>query len=149
MKKKEAKAAVRPAVAQDMPRIRGLIREYPKRLVQKDLPRTPSFFVAEMKGRVVGCCALQIYSRRLGEVRSLAVHPEFRGRGIGRKLVAACQARARERGVKEILAVTSEVMFFECCGFRTFFGERIALFFDIPQSWTPPPRKGEIHGGSN
>jgi N-acetylglutamate synthase-like GNAT family acetyltransferase len=53
--------------------------------------------------------------------------------GIGRKLVAACQARARERGVKQLLAVTSEVMFFECCGFKTFFGERIALFFDIPQ----------------
>jgi N-acetylglutamate synthase-like GNAT family acetyltransferase len=133
MQKLEAKVTVRPAVVEDMPLIRGLIREYPKRLVQKDLPRTPSFFVAELAGRVVGCCALQIYSRRLGEVRSLAIHPEFRGMGIGRKLVAACQTRARERGVKQLLAVTSEVMFFECCGFKTFFGERIALFFDIPQ----------------
>jgi N-acetylglutamate synthase-like GNAT family acetyltransferase len=133
MQKLEAKVTVRPAVVEDMPLIRELIREYPKRLVQKDLPRTPSFFVAELAGRVVGCCALQIYSRRLGEVRSLAIHPEFRGMGIGRKLVAACQTRARERGVKQLLAVTSEVMFFECCGFKTFFGERIALFFDIPQ----------------
>ena len=49
-----------------------------------------------------------------------------------RKLVSACQARARERREKQLLAVTSEVMFFECCGFKTFFGERIALFFDIP-----------------
>lgn len=134
MQKPEAKVAVRAAVAEDMPLIRGLIREYPKRLVQKDLPRTPSFFVAELAGRVVGCCALQIYSRRLGEVRSLAIHPEFRGMGIGRKLVSACQTRARERRVKQLLAVTSEVMFFECCGFKTFFGERIALFFDIPGS---------------
>lgn len=134
MQKPEAKVTVRTAVAEDMPIIRGLIREYPKRLVQKDLPRTPSFFVAELEGRVVGCCALQIYSRRLGEVRSLAIHPEFRGMGIGRKLVSACQARARERRVKQLLAVTSEVMFFECCGFKTFFGERIALFFDIPGS---------------
>jgi N-acetylglutamate synthase-like GNAT family acetyltransferase len=133
MQKLEAKVTVRPAVVEDMPLIRGLIREYPKRLVQKDLPRTPSFFVAELAGRVVGCCALQIYSRRLGEVRSLAIHPEFRGMDIGRKLVAACQTRARERGVKQLLAVTSEVMFFECYGFKTFFGERIALFFDIPQ----------------
>ena len=132
MQKMETKVTVRPAIAADMPLIRGLIREYPKRLVQKDLPRTPSFFVAELKGRVVGCCALQIYSRRLGEVRSLAIHPEFRGMGIGRKLVSACQTRARERRVKQLLAVTSEVMFFECCGFKTFFGERIALFFDIP-----------------
>ena len=132
MHKPEAKVTVRNAVVEDMPLIRGLIREYPKRLVQKDLPRTPSFFVAELEGRVVGCCALQIYSRRLGEVRSLAIHPEFRGMGIGRKLVSACQARARERRVKQLLAVTSEVMFFECCGFKTFFGERIALFFDIP-----------------
>ena len=101
MQKPEAKVTVRTAVAEDMPIIRGLIREYPKRLVQKDLPRTPSFFVAELEGRVVGCCALQIYSRRLGEVRSLAIHPEFRGMGIGRKLVSACQARARERRVKQ------------------------------------------------
>lgn len=134
MQKPEAKVTVRTAVAADMPLIRGLIREYPKRLVQKDLPRTPSFFIAELDGRVVGCCALQIYSRRLGEVRSLAIHPEFRGMGIGRKLVSACQTRARERRVKQLLAVTSEVMFFECCGFKTFFGERIALFFDIPMS---------------
>lgn len=132
MQKPEAKVTVRPAIAADMSHIRGLIREYPKRLVQKDLPRTPSFFVAELEGRVVGCCALQIYSRRLGEVRSLAIRPEFRGMGIGRKLVSACQTRARDRRVKQLLAVTSEVMFFECCGFKTFFGERIALFFDIP-----------------
>lgn len=143
MQKPEAKVTVRPAIGDDMPHIRGLIREYPKRLVQKDLPRTPSFFVAELKGRVVGCCALQIYSRRLGEVRSLAIHPEFRGMGIGRKLVAACQTRARERRVKQLLAVTSEVMFFECCGFQTFFGERIALFFDIPAGPSPPRPSGK------
>lgn len=114
--------------------IRGLIAHYPNRLMQRDLPRIPSFFVAELDGRIVGCCALQIYSRRLAEVRSLAVDPACARRGVGRRLVEACQRKAHERGVKQLMAVTSSTEFFEKTGFETFRNERIALFYDVART---------------
>lgn len=124
---------IRPARRGEAPAIRRLIALYPEALAQRDLPRAPSFFVAETGGRIVGCCALEIYSRRLAEVRSLAVEPVMKNFGIGRKLVEACARRARERRVKELLAVTSETGFFEGLGFTTFRKEKTALFYDVPR----------------
>jgi amino-acid N-acetyltransferase len=117
-----------------MAAIRALIRLYPRNLLQRDLPRIPSFFVALVGDRIVGCCALQIYSRRLAEVRSLVVHPDFQGRGIASRLLEQCQQRGRERGVKQLLVVTGEVTLFERLGFSTFRREKIALFYDVPAS---------------
>ncbi len=121
---------IRPAQRGEMPAIRALIAQYPQLLMQRDFPRTPSFFVAELEGKIVGCAALQIYSRRLAEVRSLAVAPEFVHLGVGSRLVEACQQRAAERGVSQVMAVTSSPTFFEKSGFSTFKRERIALFWD-------------------
>lgn len=115
-----------------MPSIRGLIRLFPNKLVQGNLPRAPSFFVAEDGGRIVGCCALQVYSKRMAEVRSLAVHPDFQDRGVASKLVQCCTRRARERGIREVFAVTSATAFFERLGFSTFRRERTAMFLDVP-----------------
>ena len=123
---------IRPARPGEMRAIRRLIAQYPESLMQRDLPRVPSFLVAELDGRLIGCCALQIYSRRLAELRSLAVAPEHVRRGVGRRLVEACQRRARERGVSQVMAVTSSAPFFERAGFSTFRKERIALFYDVP-----------------
>ena len=67
---------IRPAGNEDMAAIRGLIRLFPGHLVQRNLPRAPSFFVAHAGGKLVGCCALQVYSKRLAEVRSLAVREQ-------------------------------------------------------------------------
>lgn len=123
---------VRAAKHEDMPAIRSLINRYPRQLVQDDLPRAVSFVVAVCGDKIVGCCALQIYSRRLAELRSLAIDPEFRGFGIAKTLVERCLRRARQRNVKQVLAVSSETAFFERCGFSTFFREKTALFHDLP-----------------
>ena len=114
-----------------MPAIREIIRLFPGQLVQRNLPRASSFFVAVMHGEVVGCCALQIYSKRLAEVRSLAVHPEHRDQGIASKLVERCIERGRERGVRELFAVTSQTSFFGRLGFATFRREKTAMFFEL------------------
>lgn len=125
---------VRPARVGEMPRIRRLIAFYPEELVQDQIPRIPSFFVAEMEGRLVGCCALQVYSRRLAEVRSLAVHPGHQGRGIATRLVQACMERARERRVRQLLAVTSRPAFFESRGFTVHSGWKTALFATVERT---------------
>lgn len=90
----------------------------------------PSYIVAECDGAIIGCVVLEIYSPKLAEVRSLVVSPEYHGKGIGKKLVNACVARAKEQGVFEVMAITSEDIFFQSCGFDfTLPGEKKALFF--------------------
>lgn len=126
---------VRPARGGDIRALSALIEPVVQQ--QKLLPRTidelalllPNYFVAETGGRIVGCVALEIYSSKLAEVRSLVVEPEFQGQGVGRQLVAACIARARDEQVLEVMAVTSAEEFFQSCGFDfTLPGEKKALF---------------------
>jgi amino-acid N-acetyltransferase len=114
-----------------MAAIRGLIRLFPGQLVQGHLPRLPSFFVAVAGGKLVGCCALQVYSKRLAEVRSLAVDPDFQDRGVASKLVECCVQRARDRGIRELFAVTSQISFFQRLGFATFRREKTAMFLEV------------------
>ncbi len=78
----------------------------------------PIFLVAEDKGQVVGCCALQIIWKDLAEVKSLAVSKNCMGRGVGRALVEASLARAAEYGVDKVFALTLEPYFFEKIGFQ-------------------------------
>lgn len=76
------------------------------------------FYVYEEQGEVVGAVCLQICWEDLAEVRSLAVI-EGRGlRGIGRQLVEACLAEARELGLKRVFALTYKPGFFEKLGFH-------------------------------
>lgn len=90
----------------------------------------PSLFVAVTDdGEILGCAALEIYSPKLAEIRSLAVSSNAQGLGIGRRLVNACVERARLRNVLEVMAVTSSDGFFQSCGFDyTLPGEKRALF---------------------
>jgi N-acetylglutamate synthase-like GNAT family acetyltransferase len=76
-----------------------------------------NFFVAELNGKVIGCAALEIYSRKLAEIRSLAVSSEAQGLGIGKMLVKACVDLAQQKGVFEVMAITASEEFFINCGF--------------------------------
>ena len=106
----------------------------------KLLPRTfdelrellPTLYVAEQEGKIVGCAALEIYSWKLAEVRSLAVSPAMQGHGVGKRLVEACLNRARAANILEVMAITSSDGFFMSCGFDyTLPGEKRALFMQL------------------
>lgn len=89
----DLEALVRPAAVQDVQPLEEFIRPF----VESDrlLPRTTgeltslieNGFVAELQGRIAGFAALEVYSPKLAEIRSLAVAPIHQGRGIGRRLV--------------------------------------------------------------
>ena len=93
-------------------------------------------FVAEVNGRFVGFAALEIYSVKLAELRSLAVSSEYQGRGIGKALVQACVERAQQHNVFEVMAITSSEEFFQRCGFDfTLPGEKKALFLQTRENY--------------
>ena len=77
----------------------------------------PNWLVAEVDGVVVGIGSLLEMSPTLVEVRSLAVLPAYRSYGVGGLLVRGLVARARERGIPTVFALTRAVPFFERLGF--------------------------------
>jgi len=131
----DADISVRAAQHSDGPYVLELIEPYVAQRVL--LPRTldeiedllKSGFVAEADGKIVGFAALEIYSKKLAEIRSLCVADVYRRSGIGRRLVAACVQFARERSMLEVMAITSSEDFFRSCGFDfTLPGEKKAFF---------------------
>ena len=76
------------------------------------------FQVAVIDGRLVGCSGLHFTWGDMAEVRSLAVDPEAGRRGIGRALVEANIAEAREHELVQIYAFTYVTDFFAKLGFR-------------------------------
>lgn len=118
---------IRKAIEADIAAIKGIIAQFPDTLMQVHLPRPDEFFVAENDGKIIGCCALEVYSQRLSEVRSLAVLPDFQGKGIATSLVAACLEEASALGVYEVLTISGATGLFEKQGFATFKKEKYAL----------------------
>lgn len=128
--------SIRPAQREDI----AILAEFLIPFVDAErlLPRTLTelddlyscFLVAESEGRLIGCAALEIYSPKLAELRSLAVLPELRQHGVGRALVSACLERARAANVLEVMAISSKENFFLNCGFDfTLPGEKKAFFY--------------------
>jgi amino-acid N-acetyltransferase len=76
-----------------------------------------NWIVAEENGQVIGCGSLLEIGPTLSEVRSLAVAPAQRGRGIGVDVVRALIQEARERKIPVLFALTRAVGFFEKLGF--------------------------------
>ena len=74
-------------------------------------------FIARLDGRIVGCAALEIYNKKLCEIRGLAVDPAAQGLGVGKKLVEACVALAARESIYEIMAISVAEDFFRSCGF--------------------------------
>lgn len=114
---------VRHATREDLPALAELITVFVHEGTL--LPRTldeleellPFFFVAEVDGKLMGCAALEIYNRKLAEIRSLCVSPQAQGMGIGKKLVQACVELAKERNIFEVMAISASDDFFKACGF--------------------------------
>jgi GNAT superfamily N-acetyltransferase len=136
-------AVVRAATEGDIPRLVELLelgslvagKEDPTDLVPyraalHDAARHPGgVVVVEVGGEVVGVCQLIVF-RQLqargglcAEVESVHVHPDHRGRGLGRLLMGAVIQQARELGCYRVQLTsnnerTDAHRFYESLGFR-------------------------------
>lgn len=68
--------------------------------------------------RVCGSAHLDLFTPHLAEIKSLAVHEDFQGRGFGKILVENCEEQARELGVVSIFALTYKEEFFAKLGYK-------------------------------
>lgn len=115
---------VRRARTADVPSIKALVDIYAgsgRKLLAKELVTlyedVQDFRVADHDGEVVGCGALHVLWADLGEVRTLAVHPEYRGEGVGALLLESLIDTARELGLQRLFALTFHTGFFARHGF--------------------------------
>ena len=120
---------VRGALPRDVPALRDLVEPYAEEriLLAKELvgyyEAVQEFVVAEdAAGGLMGCGALHVMWTDLAEVRTLAVHPAWRGRGVGHALLDVLVERARDLGLRRLFCLTFEVEFFERHGFRPIAG---------------------------
>jgi len=124
----EGDLRVRPARAEDVAAIFHNIGHWAAkgRMLVRPMPNIfenlRDFFVAETvdadgSATFAGNGALHILWGDIAEVRGVAVAPQVQARGVGRALVAACEAEARRVGIPTLFAWTYSVAFFERCGF--------------------------------
>jgi amino-acid N-acetyltransferase len=83
----------------------GLLVKRNRDLLEMEIDR---FWVLEHDRMIVGCAALYPFSsEKSGELAGLAVHPEFRRRGAGERLLAAIEKRARGLRLKQLFVLTT------------------------------------------
>lgn len=118
------RVTLRPAVVGDVELILDLVNELAT--AGEMLPRSPSttverlrdFVVAEVDGEFAGCGALALVWTDIAEVRSIAVKPEYRKLGVGKRMAESLLAEAKRLGVARVMAFTYVTDFFLKLGFQ-------------------------------
>jgi len=116
---------IRKAILDDVKVIHALLQFYNikgellARPLSKLYDHLRDFWVFEdpQTHKVVGCCALQFCWENLAEIRSLAVDPEFTGRGIGKTLTERTIQEAVYFKITDLFTLTYRPTFFEPFGF--------------------------------
>jgi len=115
----------RRAIPKDAVRVHELINYYAREglllpvSLSKLYDNIRDFWLCETpSGEIIGCAALHIVWEDLAEIRSLAVSPSFKGKGIGKTLVELCLNEAQQLEIKRVFVLTYQVEFFKKLGFR-------------------------------
>jgi amino-acid N-acetyltransferase len=125
---------IREASGKDLPAILHLINKQSNngkilKRSRKDVRKVlRSFLVAEVDGEIVGCGALEIYNKKLAEIRSLVVAPDYQRQGVGRALIKRMIQIAKKKEIYEVLAITDRDDVFESHGFSQQLQGQKALF---------------------
>ena len=83
------------------------------------------FWVYVENGEIIGCAALHVDWVDLAEIRSLAVAEEYKGRGIGKRLVRCCLEEAKDLNISKVFALTYKPGFFKKLGFHDISKEQL------------------------
>jgi amino-acid N-acetyltransferase len=114
----------RRAILPDVEQIHQLIAVYspdgtllPRTLAELS-ENVRDFTVVEDDGEIIACGALHFYGRHLTEIRSIAVSPEYKGKGAGRVLIEALLEEAEHHKIKCVCLFTRIPDFFAKFGFE-------------------------------
>jgi GNAT superfamily N-acetyltransferase len=96
-------------------------------------PMRERAWIAEMDGEVVGSVFCVKQSEDTAKLRMLILHPKARGLGLGKRLVAECDAFAKDRGYRKIVLWTHDILkeargIYERAGYGLMTSEPTQLF---------------------
>lgn len=106
---------IRPARKKDVQAIQLLTRQAvaadellkrPRAAIEKAVN---DYFIFEIDRNPVACVALHVYPEsQQGELASLYVSPSHENQGIGRKMIQFVESRARELGLRQLFALSTQ-----------------------------------------
>jgi amino-acid N-acetyltransferase len=67
---------------------------------------------------IVACGSLHVLWDDIGEIRSMAIHPDYQHLGLGSKLVEFMKNEAGQLGIKHLFTFTLTENFFKSLGFK-------------------------------
>ncbi len=117
---------IRRARVADVEAILALVNDYAARNLM--LPRGPQYLYENIRdfavvvdeaagGAIVACGSLHVLWEDMAEVRSLAIHPAYQNRGLGRRIVEHLKAEAARLGIRRLFTFTLSEEFFVRLGF--------------------------------
>ena len=92
------------------------------------------YYIFEIDKNPVACVALHVYAeQQQGELASLYVDPSHENQGIGRKLIHCVENKARETGLSELIALSTQAF--------TYFESKDGFVEGTPDDLPPVRRK--------
>ncbi len=143
--------SIRPARKKDVGVIMGLIRngvaaeEIVARSRKEVAERIGEFYVFEVDRNVIGCVGLRVYSSdQAAELNCLYVAAAHENQGVGSKLMQYIETRARELGVKRLIALSTQAFnyFQQKGGFKE--GDSSLLPADRRKKYEASGRKSKV-----
>ena len=139
---------IRRAIKKDVRAIQSLTKkavesdELVKRtraVIEKNLA---DYFIFEIDKNPVACVALHVYpEQKKGELACLYVNPIHENRGIGRKLIAFVETKARESGLNELITLSTQAF--------TYFQSKGGFSEGTPDDLPPIRREKYEQSGRN
>jgi amino-acid N-acetyltransferase len=130
---------IRPAKKKDIRAIQQLTKKAVEaeeliRRTRAEMERNLSdYYIFEIDRNPVACVALHVYpEQQQGELASLYVDPSHENQGIGRKLVQFVENKARETGLSELIALSTQAF--------TYFESKAGFVEGTPDN-LPPARR--------
>ena len=106
---------VRQANLYDLPRLLTLVQPFEeadilkKRTQDSIAQRIDDFWVIESDNSIVACAALHLFpTEKIGELACLAVDPLYNKAGLGHRLLAMIEQRARAQGLHGLFALSTK-----------------------------------------
>jgi ribosomal protein S18 acetylase RimI-like enzyme len=109
----EARACLAAYLAMLLQRVPGMSSAHvPLPDPEADAFRPPggAFLIARLHDRAVGCVSVKRVAPRLGELKRLWVAPEVRGRGLGRRMMAAVETAGGGLGMTHLRLDTNKAL---------------------------------------
>jgi len=139
---------IRPAKKKDIRAIQLLtkkaveVEELVRRTRGEIEKNLADYYIFEIDKNPVACVALHVYpAREQGELASLYVDPSHENQGIGRKLIQFVENKAREMGLAELIALSTQTF--------TYFQSKGGFAEGTPDDLPPTRREKYDHSGRN